>query len=481
MHAPRRVTLFVLAMMNTAIVVGLEGLPEVGSFGLSLIVWYALFTVLFFLPVGLVSAELGVGFPHEGGVYLWVKEGLGPRSALVAVWCQWIQILVWYPTVLAVCAVSAGYAIHPDMADSPWFVLLISLGVFWFATVANFRGLHATGSMTTWFLYLGTILPVVLAIALAAWWLLSGHASAIPLEASALVPQIGSIGQFVGILAIFSFLSGLEVNAVHFNRVKNPQRSIPIALLISGVLVLVLSVLGALSVAIMVPVHDIDFAAGTLQVFNHVLGPMGVGWIVRIIAVLALIGMIGHIMIWVIGPTESIRVAARDGLVPPALQRVTAGGAPRNVMLLQACVVSLICLLMLTLDMNSVFYVLTIVSAQIYLVMYTLMFISAIALRIRRPDVERVFKVPGGRWGIWVVAGGGALTCVSGIVLMLVPPEMESVHFSSRWFTPIVGGVLVVMLAVPLVVYRWRNPTWKASVDDDIETKTPDRQWKRGD
>ncbi len=470
-----------LAMMNTAIVVGLEGLPEVGSFGLSLIAWYALFTLVFFLPVGLVSAELGVGFPHEGGVYLWVKEGLGPRSALVAVWCQWLQILVWYPTVLAVCAVSVGYVISPDMLDSPWFVLLVSLGVFWLATIANFRGLHATGSITTWFLYIGTILPVVLAIGLATWWLLSGNPSAIPLEASGLVPQVGSIGQFVGILAIFSFLSGLEANAVHFNRVKNPQRSIPIALLLSGVLVLVISVLGALSVAVLVPLPDIDFAAGTLQVFSHVLEPMGVGWIVRIIAILALIGMIGHIMVWVIGPTESIRVAAHDGLVPPILQRVTGGGAPRNVMLLQAIVVSAICMLMLVLDMNSVFYVLTIVSAQIYLVMYTLMFISAIVLRITRPDVKRSFRVPGGRWGIWVVAGGGAMTCVAGIVLMHVPPEMESVHLSSSWFTPIVAGVLLSILAVPLALYRWRNPSWKASDETGIETKSPDSAWERGD
>jgi amino acid transporter len=474
-------TWFMLAMMNTAIVVGLEGLPEVGSFGLSLVVWYAAFTVLFFLPVGLVAAELGVGFPREGGVYLWVKEGLGQRTALVAVWCQWIQILVWYPTVLAVCAVSTAYAINPDMVDAPWFVLAISLGVFWFATVANFRGVHATGSMTTWFLYLGTILPVALAIGLAAWWLLSGHESAISLEASALVPDIGSIGQFVGILTIFSFLSGLEVNAVHFGRVKNPQRSIPLALLLSGALVLVISVLGALSVAVMVPVHDIDFASGTLQVFSHVLGPMGVGWIVRIIAVLALIGMVGHIMIWVIGPTESIRVAARDGLVPPALQRLTSGGAPKNVMLVQAGVVSLLCMLMLVLNMNSVFYMLTIVSGQIYLVMYTLMFIAAIALRIRRPNLERAFKVPGGRWGIWVVAGVGALTCLTGIALMLVPPEMESIHVSRTWFTPIIGGVLVVVLAVPLAVYRWRNPAWCASDDSAIETQSPESMWERGD
>ncbi|MCH2136998.1 MAG: APC family permease [Phycisphaerales bacterium] len=477
MHAPRRVSLFVLAMMNTSIVVGLEGLPEVGSFGLSLVVWYALFTVLFFLPVGLVSAELGVGWPHEGGVYLWVKEGLGPRSALLAIWCQWLQILVWYPTVLAVCAVSAAWAISPGGETSPWLVLTISLAVFWFATLANFKGLHTSGTITTWFLYLGTILPVLAAIALAGWWLLSGRPSAIPLNAGDMVPDVSSLAGFVGILAIFSFLSGLEVNAVHFNRVRNPQRSIPGALLLSGLLVLVISVLGGLSVAVMVPVKDINFASGTLQVFHHVLNPLGVGWLVQVIAVLALLGMIGHIMVWVIGPTESIRVAARDGLVPPLLQRTTAGGAPRNVMLLQACIVSLICLLMLVLDMNAVFYVLTIVSGQIYLVMYTLMFLAVIALRIKRPEVERSFKIPGGLPGLCLVAGVGALTCIGGLALMFIPPAMESVHLSSSWFTPVVGVVFLSVILTPFLLHRLRKGSWAASADPNKSTGI----WERGD
>ena len=113
----RPLSLFVLAMMNTAVVVGLEGLTEVGSFGLPLIVYYAVFTLIFFLPVGLVAAELGVGWPHDGGIYRWIREALGERWAFVGIWCQWVQIIIWYPTVLAVCAVSVAYVIDPALRD----------------------------------------------------------------------------------------------------------------------------------------------------------------------------------------------------------------------------------------------------------------------------------------------------------------------------------------------------------------------------
>jgi len=450
----KTISLFMLAMMNTAVVVGLEGLPEVGSFGLSLVFYYAIFTLIYFLPVGLVAAELGVGWPGEGGVYRWVKEALGERMAFLAIWCQWLQILIWYPTVLSVCAVSTAYLFDPTFGEKAWFVLIVSVGIFWFATIINFKGIHESGWMTSFLLIVGTLFPVLAAIGLAGWWLLDGRPSAISLDIKEIIPDISSVGQVVGVLAIFSFLSGLEVNSVHFRNAKNPQRDIPRSLLISGVLVLAVSILGALSVAVLVPVDSINLAAGTLQVFDKVLNVLGVGWLLPIVAGCALLGMVGHIMIWVIGPTESLRVAANDGLIPKTFQKMTKGGAPRNVMLLQAVIVSVICLLGMLIDLNSVFYVLTMVSAQIYLVMYALMFISVIVLRFTKPDIERSFQIPGGKPGLWIVAGTGLLASVLGICFMFVPPEMSNVTINATWFTPIILLAFTSIIVTPFILYK---------------------------
>ncbi|MBT5136172.1 MAG: amino acid permease [Phycisphaerae bacterium] len=453
-QSKQKISLLMLAMMNTAVVVGLEGLPEVGGFGLSLIFYYAVFTVIYFLPVELVAAELGVGWPGEGGVYSWVKEALGERWAFLAIWCQWLQILVWYPTVLAVCAVSASYMFDPSFGEKAWFVLIVSLAIFWFATIINFKGIHESGRMTSFLLIVGTLLPVLAAIGLAAWWLLDGRESAIPLEASAIIPDISSVGQVVGVLAIFSFLSGLEVNSVHFRNTENPQRNIPRSLLISGVLVLGVSILGALSVAVLVPVGSINLASGTLQVFEKVFGVLGVPWLLPVIAGCALLGMVGHIMIWVIGPTESLRVAAKDGLIPAVFQKMTKGGAPKNVMLLQAAIVSIICMLGMLINLNDVFYVLTVISAQIYLVMYALMFVSVIVLRFTKPDIDRPFRIPGGTPGLWIVAGTGLIASVLGICFMFVPPDMQDVTISATMFTPIILISFAAIIGIPFVLYK---------------------------
>ena len=250
--------------------------------------------------------------------------------------------------------------------------------------------------------------------------------------------------------------------------------------LFSGVLVLAISVLGALSVAVLVPVEEVDLAAGTLQVFSKVLGPLGWGWMVSILAGLALAGMIGHIMVWVIGPTESLRVAAEDGLIPPLFQRTTAGGAPRNVMLLQAGVVSVLCLLMLFFDLNRIFYFLTIASAQVYLVMYVLMFVSVIVLRIRQPDVPRAFVIPGGMPGLLLVAGGGGITAVAGIVIMFWPPATKDMAMDGSTFTLSLLAVFVTVVTLPIVLYRFRNPDWKDRPGLP-GTSTTRSGWKRGD
>jgi len=222
----------------------------------------------------------------------------------------------------------------------------------------------------------------------------------------------------------------------------------------SGVLVLLISILGALSVAVLVPVDSINLAAGTLQVFEKVFTELGVNWLLPVIACCALLGMVGHIMIWVIGPTESLRVAANDGLIPKTFQKMTKGGAPRNVMLLQALSVSLICMLGMLVDLNTIFYVLTIVSAQIYLVMYALMFIAVIALRFSKPDIDRSFKIPGGTAGLWIIAGTGLLASVLGICFMFVPPEMSDVSINTSWFSPIMLLAFLVVIGLPFLLYK---------------------------
>ena len=72
--------------------------------------------VVFLLPSALISAELATGWPEDGGVYVWVKEAFGERLGFVAVWAQWIENVIWFPSILTVTVLAAAYGFDPRLA-----------------------------------------------------------------------------------------------------------------------------------------------------------------------------------------------------------------------------------------------------------------------------------------------------------------------------------------------------------------------------
>src|SRR5207302_912528 len=98
------------------------------EYGLSSIFYY-LFAALFFLiPVSLVAAELTTGWPQKGGVFRWVGEAFGPHLGFLAIWLQWLESTIWFPTVLTFSAVSLAF-IGPNqtwdtaLSANKWYTL----------------------------------------------------------------------------------------------------------------------------------------------------------------------------------------------------------------------------------------------------------------------------------------------------------------------------------------------------------------------
>ena len=127
--------------------------------------------------------------------------------------------------------------------------------------------------------------------------------------------------------------------------------------------------------------------------------------------------------------------------------------------------VSLICLLNLALDMNRVFYVLTIISAQIYLVMYALMFISLIRLRFTQPRVDRPFRIPGGIIGVFLVGGIGLAGCLLGIVFGFFPPAQADISMPAHILLPLVTIGFALTIILPFIFFQCRRPEWGEQAD----------------
>ena len=108
-----------LAIMYITAVVSLRGLPAEAIYGLSSAFYYLFAAIVFLIPTAMVAAELAAMFSDkQGGVFRWVGEAFGPRTGFLAIWLQWIESTIWYPTVLTFGAVSIAYRGLSGPADA---------------------------------------------------------------------------------------------------------------------------------------------------------------------------------------------------------------------------------------------------------------------------------------------------------------------------------------------------------------------------
>ncbi len=170
--------IFALAMINVAAVLSLRNYPSMAVYGWSSIGWYVIGTITFLLPLTLAGAELATGWPNGGGVYAWVKEAFGDKSGFIAIFCEWSNNLVWFPT-----------------------------------------------------------LPFIATVVL--------------------------------------LFAGMEMAGFHALEVRNPQKDFPSGMLLSALIIFVLTVVGTLAIAIVVPVSELNLAAGLMQAFQAFLTAFG--------------------------------------------------------------------------------------------------------------------------------------------------------------------------------------------------------------
>lgn len=471
-----------IALMTVAAVVSLRGLPMMAKEGLAMFFYIGFCTVLFLLPASLVSAELGGAFAHsKGGVYAWVKAAFGARWGFVAIWLQWIQNVIWYPTVLAFAAASLTYLfVTPSLAAQGWYNALVILVIYWAATIFTLRGVSIQASATKWFMLVGTVLPGALLMALAVIWVVQGN----PLEflgpgaAPAagrmhphFLPHISGLSSIAFLAGIILLFAGVEVQAVHAVEMRRPRTDFPRAMIVSTALIFFLFTLGALAIAVVIPADDISLTAGLMQAFQQFLGRLGLGWLTPVLGLLVAFGAIGGVMAWIGGPSRGLLETAEDGEIPPILSKKNAAGMQVNILILQALIVTVLACLYLVMDNVSVaFFVLSAMTITLYLVMYILMYAAAIRLRYTRPDLPRSYRVPGGLAGLWLIAGIGLAAVAFALVVGFFPPANLPVGNPALYVALVAGG-MIVFVGAPILINRMKKPDWAIGAGTDAGTR----------
>ena len=455
-----------LAIMNITAVVSLRGLPSEAVYGLSSAFYYLFAAIVFLIPTSMVAAELAAMFSDkQGGVFRWVGEAFGPRAGFLAIWLQWIESTIWYPTVLTFGAVSFAFIGMNDASDAVLasnkiFTLVAVLAIYWTATFIALKGLDWVGKISKWGGMIGTIIPAALLIILGVIYLATGGHNYMDMS-QGFFPDLTRFDNLVLASSIFLFYAGMEMMGVHVMEVDNPSRNYPKAIIIGSLATVCIFVLGTFALGLVIPAKDINLTQSLLIGFDNYFRHFHISWAGPVIAVALMFGVLASVLTWVAGPSKGIFSVGKAGYLPPFFQKSNSKGVQRNILLVQGGIVTLLSLLFVVMPSVQSFYqILSQMTILLYLIMYMLMFAAAIVLRYKMKSAQRPFRLGKGNLLMWImglVGFGGSLLA---FVLSFIPPGQIETGSKAVWYSVLIIGC-VVMVVIPFIIYALRKPSWR--------------------
>lgn len=453
----KKLSLLLLSLLIVSAIDSIRNLPASALFGSSLIFFFLFSALVFLIPVSLISAELSAAFPTHGGVYHWVRLAFGEKAGLLAIWLQWINTMIWYPTILSFIAGVGAYLINPALSNNSFYLVSVILCLFWVLTFINLFGLKISALLNSCSTFIGTIFPMLFLIVLGIIWLVSGYPLQIQFNIHSMIPSWDTPTNWISLTAIMASFLGMELAGVHINDIRDPQKTFPRAMGCALLFLLFSLLFGSLSIAIVLPPEEINLVSGVMQVFTAFFQAFHMEWAIPCLTLLILIGSLGNMINWLISPAKGLLHAAEFGFLPTWFTRLNRYGVAHNILLTQALLVSFFCLAFLLVpSINGFYWFLTDLSTELYMLMYLLLFAAAIRLHHLHPHRPAAFKIPGGSWGIWITSLAGLFGCLITLFVGFFPPEHidagTPLEYASWIF---IGNILAVMPV--LLLYRYQR------------------------
>ena len=346
------------------------------------------------------------------------------------------------------------------LASNKYYTLAVVLIIYWLATFISLKGMGWVGKVAKVGGMVGTIIPAALLIILGIAYLASGGHSNLDFHSS-FFPDLTNFDNVVLAASIFLFYAGMEMGGIHVKDMENPSKNYPKAVFIGAFITVIIFVLGTFSLGIIIPAKDISLTQSLLVGFDNYFRYIHASWLSPIIAIALAFGVLAGVLTWVAGPSKGIFAVGKAGYMPPYFQKTNKLGVQKNILFVQGGAVTVLSLLVVVMPSVQSFYqILSQLTVILYLVMYLLMFSGAIYLRYNMKKANRPFRI--GKKGnglMWIVGGLGFLGSLLAFILSFIPPSQISTGSHTVWFSVLIIGALVVVIA-PFIIYAAKKPSW---------------------
>jgi amino acid transporter len=432
-----------MVLFTVSAILLLDTLTAAASVGAPSVFWWIFLGIIFFIPFALICAEMGCAYPEQGGIYAWIRDGYGGRWASRATWCYWVNTAVWIPAIFILFAGVFKQMFFPELSLA--WQIGIGIVLTWLAVVVNV----ITLDVGKWIPNLGAILKVIifLAIIFGAYGYVQDHGMANPLTFETLKPDLGNSLQYIP--AIIYGMLGFELVSAGSEEMRNPARDVPRSILISGVIIIVLYLLGTMAVLAAIPAGDINLVEGLIDTLKLFFGGSTAGNLfVLVLGIGALYTFFSNGVTWALGCNRAAAEAALEGELPRVFGIESKElGTPIGAAILMGMVSTVVLILygFMSGSNEDLFWSLFAFSAVIFLLPYEGMLLTFVKMRIVDAEHPRPYRVPGGLGAARIAA----YTCIAILALSIVL-FMYTPGEGMQW--PVLVGVVITLFIGEFVI-----------------------------
>ncbi len=437
-----------LALFTFCAIFGLEAIAASAAIGPSAIFWWLLCLACYFIPFGMIAAELGSTYPEQGGLYVWIKKAMGRRWAARSVWYYWISLPVWLPAIYIAIADILGHIFFPGITF--WQQIAISVVLIWIALGINLCPLNAS----KWIPNIGSVAQFSIVagmIATAALFFLKNGRMANRITLAEVMPNMNAALVFIPMI-IYN-LQGCELVSSAAGEMKNPARDIPRALILCAFVIAVLYLMTTFSVWVVIPVNEINVASGVLNVFTNALDDnIAKPFITVAAGLLISCAFFAGIIAWNLGLNRTIAESANNGDMPGILGKMNRNMAPLGASVVSGIISTAVILIygFIASDAAELFWHTVSFSLIVQLFSNLMLFPTFIILRNKDKGAPRPFSVPGPDWLAIFLAFLAGIFVLAAIVILIIQPGQDIVRVTM----PIIAGVITVVIAGEILLSR---------------------------
>lgn len=436
--AGKKFSLIEVILSVICVVFTIEAAAPASAMGNVQFFWWIFLIITFLLPYGLVVAELGTAFDSEGGLYDWVRLGLGDRWGARCSWCYWVNFPLWVASIACM---------FPSVINAVWGIefslgvrIAIEIAFVWGVTVMAMQPV----AEADWVMDGGAVIKVLItaAVGIVGIWFACNNGFANDMSFKTFIPDLGDTNSLMYLSIILFNFMGFEVVATFASTMKNPSRDIPKAVIAGGVAIAAIYIICGIGIGAAVPTEQLSLDSGIVDAVAAMVGRTHP--LTMVVGVAFLVTLFANMICWSFGVNNVASYAARHGNMPRPFALVSKKtGMPNGSALINGCFASLVLLLQIPLGEGSdVFWVFFSMNVVFLLMSYIPMFPAFWRLR-KHDNRSRVFRAPFEGKVLAVALAIPVVELVLSIVATIVPLNSSPAEMAKL---PILAGVVIGLL-----------------------------------